>query len=86
MDFRDDFHIEETEQCKYDFLELRDGPFGYSPLLGRYCGRQHPPMMESSSRFLWIRFQSDESIEYKGFRAVYEFYQPDLEGRSPYLL
>ena len=80
LDFRDEFHIEKTDDCKYDFLELRDGPFGYSPLLGRYCGRQFPPLTLSSSRYLWIRFKSDETIEYKGFRAVYEFFKPDQDG------
>ena len=80
LDFRDEFNIEYSDDCKYDFLELRDGPFGYSPLLGRYCGKQHPPMVHSLSRYLWIRFKSDDSIEYGGFRVVYEFYQPHGQG------
>ena len=80
LDFKGDFHIEKNEGCTYDFLELRDGPFGYSPLLGRYCGERHPPMLESSSRFLWIRFKSDDSIQYKGFTAVYDFYKPHASG------
>lgn len=82
MDFRDEFNVESSDDCKYDFLELRDGPFGYSPLLGRYCGKQHPPMVHSLSRYLWIRFKSDDSIEYGGFRVVYEFYQPVGQGGS----
>jgi len=35
IDFSDDFYLEWSELCTYDFIELRDGPFGYSPLLGR---------------------------------------------------
>ncbi len=85
LDFRDKFHIEASEDCKYDFLEMRDGPFGYSDSLGRYCGRNHPPLIKTKSRFLWVRFNSDESIEYKGFRAVYEYFKPDLLGNYFYM-
>lgn len=71
LDFRDEFHLEPSEECKFDYLEVRDGEHGYSPLLGRYCGHQFPPMLKSTSRSLWLRFYSDDNIEYSGFRAVY---------------
>ena len=74
IDFRDDFHIEDSSNCRYDSLELRDGPFGYSSLFGRYCGKNHPAMIESSGQYIWMRFQSDDIIQYSGFKAVYEFY------------
>lgn len=51
LDFRDEFHIEISDNCNYDVLELRDGPFGYSRLLGRYCGTQYPQVTTSSTRF-----------------------------------
>jgi len=73
LDFRDEFHIEESENCAYDYLEILDGPFGYSAPIGRYCGTRGPPLVESSGRYLWLRFHSDDSIEYEGFRIVYEF-------------
>ncbi len=37
-------------------MKSRDGPFGFSPIIGRYCGQQNPPYIRSSSRYLWIKF------------------------------
>jgi hypothetical protein len=73
VDFRDMFDIEPHEHCLYDFLEIRDGAHGYSTLVGRYCGRTFPPVITSSERHLWLRFTTDDNIEYTGFRAVYQF-------------
>ena len=73
LDFRGEFHIETSEDCGYDYLQVVDGPFSYSPLVGRYCGRRQPPLIESTGRYLWLRFHSDDSIEYVGFHIVYEF-------------
>ncbi|CAH1778779.1 unnamed protein product [Owenia fusiformis] len=84
LDFRDKFHIESPENsqdCDYDYLEIRDGPYGYSNLKGVYCGRTHPPLLTSTSRYLWIQFMSDATIEYSGFKAVYDFVRdPNVEG------
>ncbi|XP_071539366.1 uncharacterized protein [Panulirus ornatus] len=73
IDFRDYFDLEPSEKCDYDFLEVRDGAHGYSDLKGRYCGQKFPPIITSKDRYLWLRFTSDENIEYKGFRAVYRY-------------
>ncbi|XP_017480349.1 PREDICTED: uncharacterized protein LOC108369696 [Rhagoletis zephyria] len=73
LDFRNSFHIEAKEECKFDFLEIRDGQYGFSTLIGKYCGTDFPPEITSKERYLWLHFHSDESIEYSGFTAVYEF-------------
>lgn len=73
LDFRDQFVMEGDVGCKYDSLEVRDGLHGYSYMIGRYCGSTFPDMITSSDRYLWLRFMSDDSIEYSGFRAVYNF-------------
>ncbi|XP_053950627.1 uncharacterized protein LOC128858401 isoform X1 [Anastrepha ludens] len=73
LDFRNSFHIEAKEECKFDFLEIRDGQYGFSNLLGKFCGTDFPPVITSKERYLWLHFHSDESIEYSGFTAVYEF-------------
>ncbi|OQV16592.1 putative Neuropilin and tolloid-like protein 2 [Hypsibius exemplaris] len=57
--------------CQYDFLEVRDGPYPHSPLMGRFCGRIYPPMLTSQSRYMWLRFKSDDAIQFEGFRAFY---------------
>lgn len=73
LDFRDQFDMEPSDNCKFDKLEIRDGSYGYSPRLDMYCGHSFPPQIRSSGSSLWLRFKSDDSIEYKGFRAVYWF-------------
>lgn len=71
LDFRDEFKLEESPECRYDFLEVRDGQHGYSNLLGNFCGTNFPPEITSKTRYLWLRFRSDDSIEGKGFKAVW---------------
>lgn len=73
VDFRDRFDLEPSENCKYDRLEVRDGAHGYSAMRGRFCGHQFPEQIISTGSDLWLRFTSDENIEYRGFRAVYWF-------------
>lgn len=89
IDFRDYFHIEPPPnggECNKDgdYLEIRDGDQGYSPLIGKYCGFNFPPIITSSGRSLWLRFVSDTSIEYNGFKGVYH-YIPNPIGTLPYI-
>ncbi|KAH3777088.1 hypothetical protein DPMN_178525 [Dreissena polymorpha] len=60
--FADTFAIEESE-------ELRDGPFGFSDFIARFCGNEFPVTVQTKSRFLWARFTSDNLMESDGFRA-----------------
>ena len=57
-----------------DYLEIRDGQYGYSPLIGKYCDSNllYLPI-ESSSQNIWIKFSTDETIQQDGFRFSYEF-------------
>jgi len=71
LDFRDEFKLEDSPDCRFDFLEVRDGQYGYSNLLGNFCGTNFPPEITSKTRYLWLRFHSDENIEGKGFKAVW---------------
>lgn len=82
VDFRDYFRIEPPSNegsCDYDYLEIRDGDQGYSTLIGKYCGSDFPPIITSSGRSLWLRFVSDGTIEYSGFKAVYTYIPNPLE-------
>jgi len=82
VDFRDFFRIEPPSnegRCDYDYLEIRDGDQGYSPLIHKVCGSDFPPIITSSGRSLWLRFASDGTIEYNGFKAVYDFIPNPLE-------
>lgn len=74
LDFRDYFEIEKSPNCKHDFLEVRDGQYGFNTQLLKFCGmNEFPPSIRSSNRHLWVYFKSDENIEGRGFKAVFEF-------------
>lgn len=73
VDFRDYFHLEPSNKCEFDVLEVRDGAHGYSDLMGRFCGDNFPPIITSKDRYLWLKFISDDTIEYRGFRAVFSY-------------
>ncbi|XP_069678374.1 uncharacterized protein Neto [Periplaneta americana] len=76
LDFRDKFDLESSNNCTYDYLEVRDGGHGFDRLINKFCGSNFPPMIMSTSRYLWLRFVSDDTIEGSGFTAVYESVLP----------
>ncbi|KAH3777099.1 hypothetical protein DPMN_178536 [Dreissena polymorpha] len=57
----------------YDYVKLRDGPFGFSDFIARFCGNEFPVTVQTKSRFLLARFTSYNVMESDGFRAVYGF-------------
>ncbi|XP_033626898.1 neuropilin and tolloid-like protein 2 [Asterias rubens] len=71
--FNADFEIEYHDECVYDYLEVRDGRYGFSPLIGKYCGDKAPINFTTTSRYLWILFVADEDLEYTGFEAYFRF-------------
>ncbi|XP_033965029.1 neuropilin and tolloid-like protein 1 [Pseudochaenichthys georgianus] len=73
LHFGENYSIESSWECKFDNIEVRDGPFGFSPILGRYCGQHSPPDIRSSGRYLWIKFVTDGELEAVGFSASYNF-------------
>uniref|UniRef100_A0A8D0HIR1 Neuropilin and tolloid like 1 n=1 Tax=Sphenodon punctatus TaxID=8508 RepID=A0A8D0HIR1_SPHPU len=73
LHFDEKYSIEPSWECKFDHIEVRDGPFGFSPVIGRFCGQQNPPKIKSSGRFLWIKFFTDGELESMGFSARYNF-------------
>ncbi|XP_076437271.1 cubilin-like isoform X2 [Babylonia areolata] len=61
------------ESCPHDYLEIRNGGFSSSPLVGRFCGTSvATPVILSHSNSLWLRFVSDGSRTYSGFRVFYD--------------
>lgn len=74
LEFRDIFEIEAAgKDCDNDKIEIRDGRYGYSKVLARYCGTNFPPEVRSTNEAMWLRFISDASITHRGFKAVYRF-------------
>uniref|UniRef100_A0A8C5HD89 Cubilin n=1 Tax=Gouania willdenowi TaxID=441366 RepID=A0A8C5HD89_GOUWI len=66
--------------CSFDFMEIRDGGYETSPLIGRYCGSQTPPVLVSHSNRLWMRFHSDSSVTRPGFMAHWDGTQTGCGG------
>ncbi|KAH3862569.1 hypothetical protein DPMN_025538 [Dreissena polymorpha] len=65
------FEIEDETDCGYDNVEVFDGPHDTDTLIGRFCGGEVPPEIFSTGQFLLVRFRSDDTINWKGFSAVY---------------
>ncbi len=59
-------------EVNYDILEVRDGRFPSSPLIGSYQGTQVPQFLISTSNFLYLLFSTDKSHSDIGFRIRYE--------------
>ncbi|KAH8873486.1 Neuropilin and tolloid-like protein 2 [Schistosoma japonicum] len=74
LDFRGPFEFEPSADCINDYLEVRDGEYGFSPLIGRFCSdNRQLHSIKSTGRWLRLRYHSDFSIEKAGFQAVYYF-------------
>lgn len=66
------FNLERSFRCRYDYLKIYDGPSSESPLVGRFCGTNHPKTYTSTSNNLFIVFKSDHSSASGGFKITYE--------------
>ncbi|XP_044726579.1 cubilin-like [Chrysoperla carnea] len=67
-----DFEIEQHLDCRFDFLEIRNGGYETSPLIGKFCGKNIPKIITSHSNELWIHFKSDASRSAKGFSLTWD--------------
>lgn len=63
--------IPKTYNCERDYLEVRDGYYIKSHLLGRFCGNKLPDTLISSDTRMWIEYRSSTGGG-KGFFAEYE--------------
>ncbi|CAM9270170.1 unnamed protein product, partial [Lampetra planeri] len=69
VDFEEEFYIEPTSSCFYDYLELRDGSTSSAALISRLCGNSRPSTQRSTGSSLLLRFRTDASVTHKGFKA-----------------
>ncbi|XP_070842448.1 cubilin [Chaetodon trifascialis] len=66
--------------CNFDFVEIRDGGYETSPLIGKFCASQRPPVLVSHSNRFWVRFHSDATIPRPGFNAHWDGTQTGCGG------
>lgn len=67
-----DFHVENSGDCAYDFVEIRDGAMIDSPLIGTFCSSMIIGKIVSTGNALLIRLLSDGSVSEKGFSASWK--------------
>lgn len=64
--------IEKSLDCKTDYIEIRDGYWHKSPILGLFCGTgQYNNLVSTGSRML-VTYVANNPKDHKGFIASYE--------------
>ncbi|CAH0395162.1 unnamed protein product [Bemisia tabaci] len=67
------FTLEPNKFCYYDYLEIRQGGYETSPLIGKYCGHDtSPPNITSHGNQLWLKFVSDATTSLEGFNIYWD--------------
>lgn len=68
----DSFQLEGAfPQCRSDYIVVRDGSSGESPLIGKFCGSNKPAPIISSENSLYFFFVSNEKDPFDGFSGSY---------------
>uniref|UniRef100_A0A669DMY6 Neuropilin n=1 Tax=Oreochromis niloticus TaxID=8128 RepID=A0A669DMY6_ORENI len=78
INFNPHFDLEDRE-CKYDYVEVRDGTDESGQLVGKYCGKIAPSPVVSSGNQLFIKFVSDYETHGAGFSIRYEIFKTGPE-------
>ncbi|XP_062336735.1 CUB domain-containing protein 2 [Osmerus eperlanus] len=60
-----------TDECDYDSVVVFDGNSQTDPILGHWCGFEHPPYLISKGNQLLVVLSTDRNYAYKGFSASY---------------
>ncbi|MGH0142425.1 UNVERIFIED_CONTAM: hypothetical protein FKN15_048974 [Acipenser sinensis] len=74
LNFNPHFELEKLD-CRYDYIEIRDGENESADLLGKHCSNIAPPAIISSGPMLYIKFASDYAHQGAGFSLRYEIYK-----------
>ena len=68
----DFFNLSDSADCSEDYVEVRDGLFSESQLIGKFCGSNKPSKITSDMWHLRVVFKSSGKMKYPGFKATYE--------------
>eukprot|EP00058_Branchiostoma_floridae_P006984 XP_002592472.1 hypothetical protein BRAFLDRAFT_68958 [Branchiostoma floridae] len=71
LDFVETFDIETASSCGFDFVQVLEGQTGDSPILGTFCGTTVPPTVRTAGDTMTVRFRTDGSVTWTGFKAKY---------------
>ncbi|KAI5616050.1 neuropilin 2b isoform X1 [Silurus asotus] len=74
LNFNPHFELERLD-CRYDFIEIRDGNSDSAELLGRHCSNIAPSAIISTGPVVHIKFVSDYAHQGAGFSLRYEIHK-----------
>ncbi|XP_076174105.1 cubilin isoform X2 [Ptiloglossa arizonensis] len=66
------FELENHYNCLFDYLEIRNGGYETSPLIGKYCGTDIPTEIISQTNQLYLKFISDITRSFAGFMIEWD--------------
>ncbi|KAH8274197.1 hypothetical protein KR018_002473, partial [Drosophila ironensis] len=77
------FDVEDTSECRFDWLQLNDGRSAAAQIIGRYCGNHlpHGGNIITSGNQLYLWFRSDNSTSRAGFDLTWTSIVPRCGGR-----
>lgn len=59
-----------------DYLSVYNGLTESAPLIGKYCGKNLPPVLRSTKNAMFVTFVSDNSVHRQGFEVKYSAVMP----------
>ncbi|KAM8704027.1 hypothetical protein ACLKA7_008617 [Drosophila subpalustris] len=69
----ENMNIFKSNNCETDYLEVRDGYYCKSPLIGRFCGKvANDVITTQTSRMLLTYVSTHRSEGYRGFKAEFD--------------
>ncbi|XP_043916396.1 CUB and sushi domain-containing protein 1-like [Protopterus annectens] len=63
-----------TEE-NHDFVDVRNGPYQTSTLIGQFSGNELPPSVLTTTHEILVHFYSDRTENRQGFRLIYQAYE-----------
>lgn len=72
------FNLEQSNECRFDWLQIHDGRSSVSQSIGRFCGDQLPKggTIISTQNVLYLWFRSDNSSSNDGFELNWTSIDP----------
>nr|XP_042118808.1 CUB and sushi domain-containing protein 1 isoform X2 [Peromyscus maniculatus bairdii] len=64
-----------STEANHDYLEIQNGPYHSSPMMGQFSGPDLPASLLSTTHETLIRFYSDHSENRQGFKLSYQAYE-----------
>lgn len=74
-----------STEANHDYLEIQNGPYHSSPMMGQFSGPDLPASLLSTTHETLIRFYSDHSQNRQGFKLSYQGKQQNEENYRCFL-